>query len=223
MERESVTVKENNKIDLSIKIIAENKFSLIILLTSALVLVLSLVLEPMNSFYIITIFTLFSISFSSIKYSRLFNSLLLVYLGKLIPNLLLLFTPTFYLESMNKGTSGFVYIISTMFFVMGLLFLILDLIKIVRENKNEINRSYLIKSIVFVVIGILYIGLFNEVFTFTISGGQGQSNPTTPSVLKNSKYWIEIIAIILYFNVYLLLIEVFKKNENKEEFISDND
>jgi len=223
MERESVTVKENNKIDLVINFIVENKFSLIMLLTSVLMFVLTLVFQPINSFYVITIFTLFSITFLSIKYSTLFNSLLLVYLGELIPNLILLFAPKFYLESLDKGNSGFLFIISTMFIMMGLLFFILDIIKLARDKKEGDNHKDLIKNIVFIIIGILYIALFNYIFTFNISGDDGLTTPLTPTVFKNSKYWIEIVAIILYFNVYWLLIEVFKKNENIEVFISDND
>lgn len=223
MERESVTEKENNKNDFIISFIVKNKFSLIMLLTSVLTLALTIVLQPINSFYIITIFTLFFITFLSIKYSTLFNSLLLVYLGELIPNLILLFAPNFYLESLDKGNSGFLFIVSTMFIVMGLLFFILDIIKMVRKNKEGMQRNYLIKNIVYVALGILYVGLFNNMFKFKIEGNVELTTTLSQQVFKNTKYWIEVIAIILYFHVYLLLIEIFKKNENKEEFISDND
>lgn len=185
----------------TIKHVVNNKLLSALLLVSIVTLVLSLVLPPMVSFYVITVFTLFLLIFISLKFSMLFNSLILVYLGYLIPNLMLLLAPSFYLESNNKGNNGLIFILSTMFFVCGILFLVIDIIKKVKKDIVEMKKILLSKNLIFVVIGILFIALFNNAYVFQIEG----ISELLSYVQKSKYYWIEIIAIILYFSAYLLL------------------
>ena len=201
MEKNVLKINTKEKFKSIIKFIVNNKLLSSLLLVSIITLILSLVLAPMISFYIIIVFTLSLLVFLSIKYSNLINSLILVYLGYLIPNLLLLLAPGFYLESNNKGNDGFIFIMSTMFFVCGLLFLVIDLIKEIRKNKTKMKGILLSKHLIFTVVGILFIAFFNNAYTFKIEG----ISELLPHVLKNKYYWIEIVAIILYFNIYLVL------------------
>lgn len=201
MEKEVFEINVKEMFKSTIKFVVNNKLLSTLLLVSIVALVLSLILPPMVSFYIIAVFTLFLLVFISLKFSMLFISLILVYLGYLIPNLLLLLAPSFYLENNNKGNNGLIFVLSTMFFVCGLLFLVIGIIKKIKKNKGEMKRILLSKNLIFVVVGILFIALFNNAYVFQIEG----ISDLLPYVLKGKYYWIEIAAIILYFSVYLLL------------------
>lgn len=217
MEKEGLKINEKEKFKLTIKFVVNNKLLLALLFVSIVTLVLSLVLAPVVSFYIITVFTLFLLIFLSLKYSKLFNSLILVYLGYLIPNLLLLLAPSFYLESYNKGNNGFIFVLSTMFFVCGLLFLVIDIIKMVKNNKTKMKETLLSKNLMFVVFGMLFIALFNNAYVFTIEG----ISELIPYVIKSKYYWVEIVSIVLYFSVYLVL-NLTTNNERITEAVQKN-
>lgn len=88
-----------------IDFIVTNKTLVIVLLGLIIAAILSLILRPIISFFIISILILSLLSYLSIKYSRLFISLFLIYLGSLIPNLVLLLAPNFYLETINNNNN----------------------------------------------------------------------------------------------------------------------
>lgn len=217
MEKDALKNNLKEKFKSIICFIINNKILTSLILVSFITLILSLVLPPMISFYIITVSISSLLVFISIKYSNLFNSLILVYLGYLIPNLLLLLSPSFYLESNNKGNDGFIFILSTMFFVCGLLFLVIDLIKEIRKNKAEMKEILLSKHLIFTVVGILYIAFFNNAYTFKIEG----ISELLPHVLKNKYYWIEIVSVILYFNIFLVLNLTTNSKVLKEEKVDN--
>lgn len=189
-----------------IDFIVTNKTLVIVLLGLIIAAILSLILRPIISFFIISILILSLLSYLSIKYSRLFISLFLIYLGSLIPNLVLLLAPNFYLEIINNNNNEFTFIYSTSFFLLGLIFLVVSSIRAIKHKKY----NNLLLNVIFVIVGILFVGLFNNLYTFKIGG----ITELVSNVIKNKYYWLEIVLIVLYFKLYLLLNYNIRNNQD---------